>query len=470
MRNNWRPVAAFIFLAALIGSALIFRYCTPLLATEPIVEPPVERAEPLTGDVLYIRSPEFHEARTAILAGDADVSEAYLMEHIHANWAKNIVNLFDHVYTQCGIKSVNTHNWPNDNTVTVYMQSKDGKLAPLEPYTVKFSNVHYDPELTSFNYGKTQISQQLPAELSGHAYLFDLTKDEAGGTFEQTDSVTLEQHRETSISKSVEMNYTLSSETTIGGSFYGVSLEEKLTATFGKAFKEEESQAEGESKSKTEEHKFDVELEPLKATLVTLESVEVHSSTPFTIDGVPDWEVEIRIPRACLPDPYIEYVAGEGAKYNGKYNQWWQWGPMWFTHPDNLDWCRSKDKEAHGPPDLRAANIDYSGHCTLTFGKDGSAIEELVQLFTGKHVRWPGMHAYGFKDGWVEHSHYCHDDCRDSWHGMHEPEYRHLELTGTQHRVYEDTIKETISDVTGQDLDAVAREHSAERPPYNPKD
>ena len=61
------------------------------------------------------------------------------------------------------------------------------------------SKVHYDPELTAIVYGKTAISQEIPTELAGHAYLFDLQDYEEEATFQQTDSVTLEQHRETTM-------------------------------------------------------------------------------------------------------------------------------------------------------------------------------------------------------------------------------------------------------------------------------
>ena len=38
-------------------------------------------------------------------------------------------------------------------------------------------------------------------------------------------------------------------------------------------------------------------------------------------------------------------------------------------------------------------------------------------------------------------------------------------LSGTQRRVYEDTTKTSITNVTGDDLDKVQEQHGAERPP-----
>ena len=158
-------------------------------------------------DVLYIRSDQFLEAQGALRKG-GPISEAYLMEHIHAKWAKNIVALWDDAYSTCGIGSVSTHSWPNDNTVVI-TAARDGWAGHKGKWTVRFSKVHYDPELTAIVYGKTAISQEIPTELAGHAYLFDLQDYEEEATFQQTDSVTLEQHRETTMTHSTEMNYTL---------------------------------------------------------------------------------------------------------------------------------------------------------------------------------------------------------------------------------------------------------------------
>ena len=40
-------------------------------------------------------------------------------------------------------------------------------------------------------------------------------------------------------------------------------------------------------------------LPPLEATLVLLESIEVHSSTPFNVNGVGDWQYDLHIPNAA---------------------------------------------------------------------------------------------------------------------------------------------------------------------------
>ena len=108
-----------------------------------------------------------------------------------------------------------------------------------------------------------------------------------------------------------------------------MSLEEKLTATFGQAFKDETSQAEGESSAHMTSHTFDVPLPPLEATLVLLESVEVHSSTPFNVNGVADWQVDIHIPNAAC----YGFVSGTNDPH---YLEWYRHGAAWTTDRDNL--------------------------------------------------------------------------------------------------------------------------------------
>ena len=199
---------------------------------------------------------------------------------------------------------------------------------------MRFRGVHYDPQLSKWTYGKTQIGQEIPAELAGHSYLFDLTGSDVDGSFEQTDSVTLERHRETTMSHSTEMNYSASSQTTIGGTLYGVSLEEQLTLSFGKTFKTEQTQAQGESTAHMTSHAFNVALEALLATLVTLESVQVHASTPFDIDGVIGMTADVYMPGTpCIPD----HIYDSGPfRYSQEWLDWYYHGPGLLCRPGQL--------------------------------------------------------------------------------------------------------------------------------------
>ena len=50
---------------------------------------------------------------------------------------------------------------------------------------------------------------------------------------------------------STDFNVTAQSETTVGGTFAGVGVEEKITLATGLSFKDEQARAESESKSQT---------------------------------------------------------------------------------------------------------------------------------------------------------------------------------------------------------------------------
>ena len=333
IKKYWRE-ASIALIVLVIATGAVWKLNNPSSAIPTPAPPAIATVTPNVAvpPVIYIRSDQFLGAQASIRRG-GPISEAYLMEHIQARWAKNLIVLWDDAYSTCGIESVSTHSWPDDNTIRI-KAARNGWAGHRGVWTVKFSQVHYDPALTEITYGKTKISQEIPTELSGHAYLFDLQDYEETATFEQIDTVTLEQHRETTMTHSTEMNYTASSETTIGGSYAGVGLEEKLTLTFGADFKDEESQAEGESKSQTSEHKFDVDLPPLQATLVLLDSIEVHSSTPFDVNGVGDWKVQVHIPDAAC------YGSVSGTN-DPHYLDWYQHGAAWTIDRDNLDWCHA---------------------------------------------------------------------------------------------------------------------------------
>ena len=77
---------------------------------------------------------------------------------------------------------MSTKTWPDNYTVVV--QYNHGSCDDLK---IQFRDLAYDPERSDISYGKTKIAQQANTELSGHAYLYDLTDSSEPGHFEQTD-------------------------------------------------------------------------------------------------------------------------------------------------------------------------------------------------------------------------------------------------------------------------------------------
>ena len=64
--------------------------------------------------------------------------------------------------------------------------------------------------------------------------------------------------------------------------------------------------------------------------------------------------------------------------------------------------------------------------------------------------------------GFIAHNRPQH--VKDAFNAMQDPDDRRVQLSGTQRRVYEDTTKTSITNVTGEDLDKVQEQHGAERP------
>ena len=92
------------------------------------------------------------------------------------------------------------------------------------------------------------------------------------------------------------MNMSVSSETTVSGSYLGVSAEEKVTAEFGIETSSEESQE--KSQEGTTEQAVDVAFDAAvdHYYLVTITKEHAVSYQPFTIDGIMDYDIEIQMP------------------------------------------------------------------------------------------------------------------------------------------------------------------------------
>ena len=77
--------AALIAIALIIAIGAIWKLNNPSEAPSPFPIPTPTADQPV--DVLYIRSDQFLEAQGALRKG-GPISEAYLMEHIHAKLGK----------------------------------------------------------------------------------------------------------------------------------------------------------------------------------------------------------------------------------------------------------------------------------------------------------------------------------------------------------------------------------------------
>ena len=398
---------------------------------------PAPEAQPAPGP-MFERSDAFVAYEQV---GSGNVSEAYLLERIHGNWAHNLGVVMGHLWVNSTVSSISTKTWPDDYKVRISYHCGNETV-------VTFKNLAYDPELSAIVYGKTTIAQTVPTELGGHSYLYDLSNSSEPGSFNQTDTVTLEQTRSVTLTHSTDFNVTASSETTVGGSFSGIGVEEKITVATGLSFHDEQQKAQSESQSRTESHSFDVALPPFEATLIVLDTSEVQSSTPFAMNAIASWAPEIFVESYCE----VSYPSDE-------FDHWLTTSGCWLTDHGcsgnkdaNIDWCAPHggyNVPGHDP----AAFINSAG-CALNF----ESLDRLRQFFLGVHERWPGMGRWG---AWLYAVCYKSSSCHAAFNALSSVELRRVQLTGTQHRTYENAIKETVTNVTGQDLDDVISKHSA---------
>ena len=416
-------------LAAVLVLALAFAACQRDVAP---AEP-----NPSTVDFLYSTELAKAEAVQDGLSSSRNVSEAYLLERIHADWAHQLAIVMGHLWYKSPPKYVSTRTWPDDHKVTVGYAECDTSLV------VTFKALAYDPERSSISYGETTVHSSNPVELPGHSYLYDLTESEEPGQFSQEDTITLEQSRSTTLSKTTDFNVTASSSTKVGGTLAGVGLEETINIATGLDFKTEKSQAQAESMARTETHSFSITLPPLRATLITLDTTEVASSTPFRIYAVATFAPEIKIGDHCA----INYPSKEFQQWQIDAGCWITDEGCYGTHKANLDWCPAKKSDA---PWLY---ISRDG-CKVSF----ESIDRVDEFLRGVHERWPGMGRWG---AWVYARCFHHSDCHAAYEALKDAERRRINLIGTQHRTYENAIEERVANVTGQDLSSVLMEHSA---------
>lgn len=350
-------------------------------------------------------------------------SEAYLVEQQQIPFAEHYGHILDALWMRCGFSHVDYSTWPDDRKLRLIYNG--GKEA-----WIKFDGFAYDPAESQFTYGTTTTSNTVDKPLSGHSYLYDLTGTDEPGKFSQTDTVTLTQERSTTLSKTTDFNLSVENDTKVGGSFAGVGLEDTLKETVGFDFSTEYSQAESESKSKTESHTFDVDLAPRKATLIALDSPDLWTHTPFTANFVWDVAPKVTIGRPCGP------LRNSSQTW---INQWHRetWQPnmahVWSHNNVDVVGCWGQ------PPNDPLAYLHIDKDCTFTF----ESIDRIDQMIRGTNERWPDMRGWNYAQ------------IKDHLAYLTTPSNRHVVLSGTQNRQYQSSIREKVTDVTGQDLDDV---------------
>ena len=325
------------------------------------------------------------EGPVAATQGPVTPSEAYLLEQAHTAWAHSAAIVWNDLYYACGdVSHVDSTRWPDNRTITVHYEGAND--AAGGPLVVEFTNLRYDPEHSTIHYGKSEIAKSVDETLKGEVYLYDLRDEAEKGQFRQTDAITLAQSRSVTVTKGLEFNVTVSSETTIGAgeAFPGPSFEQKIGVEAGFSTSEEQSRAAEESKEQTVEHEFDVELEPLRATLIKATSPEETEYTPIDAVLVADFGVKFTL---HSPVHRRGHCAAAPARHA------WQGGQEYVLWHGNLDieacgWqVWDKPYAYQLVQAFKTAGFNGSGTCTVAF----ESIDRFAQMLTGVHERWPGL-------------------------------------------------------------------------------
>ena len=157
---------------------------------------------------------------------------------------------------------------------------------------VKFSKARWDPEASAINYGPKRVAQNVNVENAGKTKLIKNDSNaDVDVSYDESESIT--NAFSTSVTQGLTLDMTVSSETTVSGSYAGVSAEEKVTAEFGVEKSTEESREQSEEGTKDESLGIAFTAAPGNYYLVTITKEHEVTYQPFSIDGVMDFDVEI---------------------------------------------------------------------------------------------------------------------------------------------------------------------------------
>lgn len=298
-----------------------------------------------------------------------DIQESYLLEQIHREWAGTINKVVDQWWGWCGGgQRIDSHTWPTDRVVTVYQNN--------HPTVYKFSQLGYDPALSSLSYGNPSVTTSLGTK-PDYNYIYDLSAETADGKFEQSESVTLSQSRSVTVTRGVEFDASVSSETKVSGTFAGIGLEEALTATVGYTNTSEKEQAAAESADTTTTHTFDVSLPAGQVTQITLGVANATAAANMAMDAVAAWQVDITLGVPCtvkFEDP-----------------DWWDRAGSWVINEYNTPVWDQCGWSAIGAGPRGHTSADYAGYiqnhpCTFRVG-----VDVVTAMFSGEVAEWQGM-------------------------------------------------------------------------------
>ena len=262
-----------------------------------------------------------------------------------------------------------------------------------------------DPDESQYKDGDEVQTSADPFEHQGNGWLVDLSTSRKPLGFSEEETVALENQRSMQMTHTTEIDVGTSEETTVGGNLEGASFEEKIGVTFGYKDAEEEQKAEAESKTKTTSTKIEYECPQHRVTLLTVNSTDINSHTPDGFHGAANYSITIAL--------------------NTKGIWWHGYGPRMMRH---------------GP------RVKRSGDYAIAKFTD---IDDFVAAWQGTNADFQGLIDIEISE-FAQHQIDLIADGQAS---------RAIDFDGTSLRQYQQGAHMAVADVTGQDLDAVAKEH-----------
>ena len=373
---------------------------------------PPDSAAP--GTVAALAVPAINAGSAAPPQGVIPLS--YLLKEAQAEFVRTAIGPW---IADCGqtlvpqwIDNLKTDDWRTDN-MTFTVADNPGTL------NITFTGISagksaFDPILSTWIYGKTQIKSSDAAELPGSAYLLDNSRNATTLDFSQDESITLHQERSTKTAKEVSLDVGSKVTGSIGGETFGAKLETEVSVAFG--IKTDTETAQSESTDKTTTRHIATVVEPARASLVTIQASDVTSVTPFAVNGV--WESGITI---------------------------WASTAIWLRLYDGAQ-C-AQDLTSNGNAKWSAPYSDGKSYRFVQLEWDSWA--DFSSMINGFNTDWPHYDTSGA--GWKQRLH--------GVDVINDHTKRQIVLAGVQSRTYQDAAEITIVDVTGEDLDKLIKDH-----------
>ena len=294
--------------------------------------------------------------------------------------------------------------WRKDDQIVVFNWSHhDHRRNEL----VRFSGAFYGPD-SDFTEGTPQLLENVNLRVDGKSKVFDNSKGGDPIHIAYEDEVDLENSVATSLKNSFTFDTTVTSETTVSGSYAGASLEQKLTAEVHAGFAGETGKDTAESKTDAETVAIEFDCPPHGIKLLEVNKDHKRELIPTKGTFILDFAVELQ------------------------FYHWWQ----------NAPGVRFR------PSDSRSIKVD--------------SIEGLLQFAQGVDTNYPKMAGF-----WNDRS--TPSSLRDALTRLLDPKNRSYELDADKMRILENNATYTVTDLStpqGHGLDVVDLSDEQNRSDY----